>query len=687
MQIGAHVSSSGGIHTAIDRAEAIGAESVQVFTQSPRTWRQTNHDPATFDRFRERRVESGMGGVLCHALYLCNFAAPDDAIYEKSIVALRSTMEIASAIGADGVVVHVGSHLGAGLDKGLERVVPALEQVLELCSDDTWLLMENSAGAGGTIGRSIDELATIFRRLDAHPRLGVLPRLVPPLRLGRRRHRPQRARCHARRARLVHRLRSPARAACQRFGRAARVEPRPAREHRRGTARREPRRLPRAPTAPGPTGRARDRRAGQARPRCQRDPEDEGDPRARARRAVSRYRWVILAAGTLAQASFSAALVGLPALAPVLRSHYHLSLGQVGIVLGAISFGMIPTLLPWGLLADRIGERTVIGLGLGSAGIAMSAIAFTVTYAALVALLVVFGALGSSINAASGRAVMGWFAARTARARARDPSDRRADRRRRGSRRDPVACVERRSCEGVPRPRRGGDCRRRDRRAALAGGAGATGDPSGRGRATAPRPAQLAARDGLRALRRGTDRVDKLFRAVPASTPRPLDALSRICARGDERLRYRGTHRCGPMVRSRRISRAGRCVSLACSSPRARRPCALLIDAPLAVLVPTLAVAGVLSLSWNGVAFTAAAEMAGTGRSGAALGFQQTVLGVIAAIGTPAFAALVAATSWRAAFFAAAALPALGLVALRRVSSATEDGRSRGTSAIPPAIP
>jgi MFS family permease len=114
---------------------------------------------------------------------------------------------------------------------------------------------------------------------------------------------------------------------------------------------------------------------------------------------------------------------------------------------------------------------------------------------------------------------------------------------------------------------------------------------------------------------------------------------------------------------------------------------ALLIDAPLAVLVPTLAVAGVLSLSWNGVAFTAAAEMAGTGRSGAALGFQQTVLGVIAAIGTPAFAALVAATSWRAAFFAAAALPALGLLALRRVSSATEDGRSRGTSAIPPAIP
>jgi deoxyribonuclease IV len=173
MHIGAHVSSSGGIHTAIDRAEAIGAESVQVFTQSPRTWRQTNHDPATFERFRERRVEAGIDGVLCHALYLCNFAAPDDAIYEKSVGALRSTMEVACAIGADGVVLHVGSHLGAGLDKGLERIVPALEQVLERCSDTMGLRRENSAGAGGTIGRSIDELATIFERLDRHPRLGI----------------------------------------------------------------------------------------------------------------------------------------------------------------------------------------------------------------------------------------------------------------------------------------------------------------------------------------------------------------------------------------------------------------------------------------------------------------------------------------------------------------------------------
>ena len=173
MYIGAHLSSSGGIHTAVDRAEAIGAESLQVFTQSPRAWRPTNHDPANFDKFRERRAEVGLHGVLCHALYLCNLAAPDDAIYAKSVAAMRNTMEVAGGIGADAVVFHVGSHLGSGFEHGLERVLPAMEQVLELTTDETWLLMENSAGAGGTIGRSIDELATIYQRLDAHPRLGV----------------------------------------------------------------------------------------------------------------------------------------------------------------------------------------------------------------------------------------------------------------------------------------------------------------------------------------------------------------------------------------------------------------------------------------------------------------------------------------------------------------------------------
>jgi deoxyribonuclease-4 len=170
---GAHVSTSGGIHTAIDRAEAIGSESLQIFTQSPRTWRPTNHDPANFERFKERRVEAGIQSVVCHALYLVNLATPDEEIYEKSVATLMNTVDVACAIEADGVVFHVGSHLGAGFEAGLEHVVPALERALERCSETTWLLIENSAGAGGTIGRSVDELAVLVDRLDRHPRLGI----------------------------------------------------------------------------------------------------------------------------------------------------------------------------------------------------------------------------------------------------------------------------------------------------------------------------------------------------------------------------------------------------------------------------------------------------------------------------------------------------------------------------------
>ena len=173
MLLGAHVSTAGGIHTAIDRVEAMDAQAVQVFTQSPRAWRPTNHDPANFERFKERRAEAGIEGVLCHALYLVNLASPDDVIYEKSVASLVNTMQVACAIDADGVVFHVGSHLGAGFEAGLERALPALRLALEHCSEATWLLVENSAGAGGTIGRSIDELAAIVDGLDRHPRVGV----------------------------------------------------------------------------------------------------------------------------------------------------------------------------------------------------------------------------------------------------------------------------------------------------------------------------------------------------------------------------------------------------------------------------------------------------------------------------------------------------------------------------------
>ena len=171
MLFGAHC--SGGIKKAIDRAVEIDADALQLFVQSPRAWRFPDHDPADIAAFRERRAEAKLGAVLVHALYLVNLASPNDDFYEKSVETMRRTVETSCAIGAEGVVLHVGSHQGAGLEAAMERVVPALASVLEPCSDDTWVLMENTAGAGGTIGRSIDELESIFERLGRHPRLGI----------------------------------------------------------------------------------------------------------------------------------------------------------------------------------------------------------------------------------------------------------------------------------------------------------------------------------------------------------------------------------------------------------------------------------------------------------------------------------------------------------------------------------
>ena len=173
MLCGAHVSSAGGISNAIDRAAEIGCDAVQVFTQSPRMWRPTAHTEEQVKRFRELREGTGIASVVCHALYLVNLASPDADLHAKSITALRATLETADAIDAEAVVFHPGSHLGAGMEAGLGRVVRALRGLLELTTDRLWLLVENCAGAGGTIGRSLDELEAIVDGLDRHPRLGL----------------------------------------------------------------------------------------------------------------------------------------------------------------------------------------------------------------------------------------------------------------------------------------------------------------------------------------------------------------------------------------------------------------------------------------------------------------------------------------------------------------------------------
>src|SRR5262249_18118006 len=173
MLFGAHVSVSGGISSAVDRGAEAGCDAIQVFTQSPRMWRHTTHTEEELARFRARRAQTKIASVVCHALYLVNLASPDRTMRAKSLQALHATLETATAIEADGVVFHVGSHLGSGFKNASRRVVPALQRLLELTNERTWLLMENSAGAGGTIGRSAEGLGALVEPPHRHPPPGL----------------------------------------------------------------------------------------------------------------------------------------------------------------------------------------------------------------------------------------------------------------------------------------------------------------------------------------------------------------------------------------------------------------------------------------------------------------------------------------------------------------------------------
>jgi deoxyribonuclease IV len=171
MRIGAHVGTAGGIQTAIERGAAIGCESIQVFTTSPRAWRAQVHPPESLEAFRRARTAADIP-VVCHASYLINLAGTDEAVVEKSGIALAACCQVAAELDAEAVIVHVGSHLGDGLEAGLGRIQGELDKVLADLPEGLWLLLENTAGAGGTIGRTIDELAAVVER-SPHPRLGV----------------------------------------------------------------------------------------------------------------------------------------------------------------------------------------------------------------------------------------------------------------------------------------------------------------------------------------------------------------------------------------------------------------------------------------------------------------------------------------------------------------------------------
>ncbi len=174
MYFGAHVKSSGGVWHAIENGVEIGCEAVQFFAGSPRTWAPTVYKEADAAQFREARAASPIRFVLIHTIYLINLASAKEDFYEKSVTSLCGALAAADQLGADAIVTHIGSHQGAGFEAGLERVQAGLRRALaDSEGSAVRLLLENTAGAGGTMGIDFEELGAIIAAAGADPRLGI----------------------------------------------------------------------------------------------------------------------------------------------------------------------------------------------------------------------------------------------------------------------------------------------------------------------------------------------------------------------------------------------------------------------------------------------------------------------------------------------------------------------------------
>ena len=371
------------------------------------------------------------------------------------------------------------------------------------------------------------------------------------------------------------------------------------------------------------------------------------------------YRWAVLAAGTAAQASFSTVSFAMAVLAPALRDKYDLTLTEIGIVLAAEWIGLTISMLPWGFAVDRFGERWTLAGGLLGCAAFLAAAAYAPSFGWLVILLGLAGIMGGSVQSGSGRAVMRWFAA-TERGLAL------------GIRQTAVPVGGVIAAVVLPQletPKAG---LLFVAAFVLAGAvAGALVLRSGSEEHIEPQDVEITLRD------------PRLWLACWASG---LYVVAQVAMMGFVVLFLHDQHgystgeaaavfavsqglavvlriavgRWSDVlgVRVRPLRRIGVAIAVALVAV------AVLSDAPGLVLVPALIVATGLSMAWNGLAFTIAAELGGR-RSGAAIGFQQTVLSALGVAAPVGFAAVVSASSWGLAFGIMALFPLAGAWLLR----------------------
>jgi deoxyribonuclease IV len=172
MLIGAHVSNAGGLPHAVERGVQRGCEAIQIFNQSPRMWRPTAYSEDDFAEFREAMDASPIKTVMIHAVYLINCATEDADMRKKSLTSLLQSLRVGTGIGAVGVVLHPGSAKKGDVPRAIKRAGRVIKEALAE-TEECPLLLEDTAGAGGTLGRSFDELADLIDAGGAGSRLGI----------------------------------------------------------------------------------------------------------------------------------------------------------------------------------------------------------------------------------------------------------------------------------------------------------------------------------------------------------------------------------------------------------------------------------------------------------------------------------------------------------------------------------
>ena len=172
MRIGAHVSGSGGIDKAIDRALDIGAECVQIFPSAPQGWGFKEPDELVVAEFRRKAFEHDIGPNVFHAIYLVSLGADDPQLVQRGKMSLAKYMSVAGDLGVRGVIFHLNSHKGRGFEGVFGQVVESIREVLDQSPSDVQLMLENSAGMGNHIGAKFSEIGAFVREL-ADPRVQV----------------------------------------------------------------------------------------------------------------------------------------------------------------------------------------------------------------------------------------------------------------------------------------------------------------------------------------------------------------------------------------------------------------------------------------------------------------------------------------------------------------------------------